>query len=175
MLFKSSLKLISEMAKAECGDSIQTLNMKNLDKDYTDILGNIKTIASSDFMYDPKAVNVQATRVGNVVEMDDLAKYMVGAKIHSIREALDQIAEANGCMKGSVGICVDEDAILEAKAEADKEIEEIADGKKTCRCKGKCTCGANKATQEYTEGMEFIKSCHEQGIAVFKRNSKINF
>lgn len=168
MLFKSSLKLISEMAKAECGDSIQTLNMKNLDKDYTDILGNIKTIASSDFMYDPKAVNVQATRVGNVVEMDDLAKYMVGAKIHSIREALDQIAEANGCMKGSVGICVDEDAILEAKAEADKEIEEIADGKK-------CSSSANKAVKEYTEGMEFIKSCHEQGIAVFKRNSKINF
>lgn len=168
MLFKSSLKLISEMAKAECGDSVQTLNMKNLDKDYTDILGNIKTIASSDFMYDPKAVNVQATRVGNVVEMDDLAKYMVGAKIHSIREALDQIAEANGCMKGSVGICVDEDAILEAKAEADKEVEEIADGKK-------CTGSANKAVKEYTEGMEFIKSCQEQGITVFKRNSKINF
>ena len=175
MLFKSSLKLISEMAKAECGDSVQTLNMKNLDKDYTDILGNIKTIASSDFVYDPRAVNVQATRVGNVVEADDLAKYMVGAKIHDIREALDQIAVANGCEKGSVGICVDEDAILETKAEADKEIEDIADGKKTCHCKGECTCGAKKAVKEYTEGMEFIKSCCEQGIAVYKRNSKVNF
>ena len=175
MLFKSSLKLISEMAKAECGDSVQTLNMKNLDKDYTDILGNIKTIASSDFVYDPRAVNVQATRVGNVVEADDLAKYMVGAKIHDIREALDQIAVANGCEKGSVGICVDEDAILETKAEADKEIEDIADGKKTCHCKGECTCGAKKAVQEYTEGLDFIKSCCEQGIAVYKRNSKVNF
>lgn len=175
MLFKSSLKLISEMAKSECGDSVQTLNMKNLDKDYTDILGNIKTIASSDFVYDPRAVNVQATRVGNVVEADDLAKYMVGAKIHDIREALDQIAVANGCEKGSVGICVDEDAILETKAEADKEIEDIADGKKTCHCKGECTCGAKKAVKEYTEGMEFIKSCCEQGIPVYKRNSKVNF
>jgi hypothetical protein len=175
MLFKSSLKLISEMAKAECGDSVQTLNMKNLDKDYTDILGNIKTIASSDFVYDPRAVNVQATRVGNVVEADDLAKYMVGAKVHDIREALDQIAVANGCEKGSVGICVDEDAILETKAEADKEIEDIADGKKTCHFKGACTCGAKKAVKDYTEGMEFIKYCCEQGIAVYKRNSKVNF
>ena len=175
MLFKSSLKLISEMAKAECGDSVQTLNMKNLDKDYTDILGNIKTIANTDFVYDPRAVNVQATRIGNVVEMDDLAKYMMGAKIHNISEALDQIAVANGCEKGSVGICVDEDTILEAKAEADKEIEDIADGTKTCHCKGECTCGAKKAIKEYTEGMEFIKSCCKQGIAVYKRNSKVNF
>ena len=97
MLFKSSLKLISEMAKAECGDPVQTLNMKNLDKNYMDIIGNIKTIASSDFVYDARAVNVQSTRIGNVVEMDDLAKYMVGAKVRSIREALDRISVANGC------------------------------------------------------------------------------
>lgn len=166
MLFKSSLKLISEMAKSECGDSVQTLNLKNLDKDYTDILGNIKTIASSDFVYDPRAVNVQDTRIGNVVEMDDLAKYMVGAKVHDITEALNQIAEGNGCEKGSIGICVDEDAILEAKCEADKEVEAIADGKDCCK---------TKAVKEYAEGMEFIKSCREQGIAIYKRNFKVNF
>lgn len=174
MLFKSSLKLISEMAKAECGDSVQTLNLKNLDKDYTDILGNIKTIASSDFVYDPRAVNVQATRIGNIVEMDDLAKYMVGAKVHNITEALNQIAKGNGCKKGSIGICVDEDAILEAKEKADKEIEAIADGKSACNSKGKSCCNT-KAVKEYAEGMEFIKSCREQGITIYKRNSKVNF
>ena len=40
---------------------------------------------------------------------------------------------------------------------------------------GHTGCGANKAVKEYAEGMEFIKSCHEQGIAVYKRNSKVNF
>ena len=175
MLFKSSLKLISEMAKSECGDSVQTLNLKNLDKDYTDILGNIKTIASSDFVYDPRAVNVQDTRIGNVVEMDDLAKYMVGAKVHDITEALNQIAVGNGCEKGSIGICVDEDAILEVKCEADKEVEAIADGKDCYDSSKGESCCKTKAVKEYAEGMEFIKSCREQGISIYKRNSKVNF
>lgn len=173
-LFKKSLELISELAKTECGDDCNTINNKSAEIEFDTVLGDMPIVPNNQFKYVPEAVNIQVTKLGYVVEMDDLAKYMLGAKVHGFAEALDQIATGNGVEPGSIKVCIDEDAVKAAKDDAVK-------GKGTGKCKkcgnpvDHCTCGKCEESFEFEETLNVINACKEQGIEIVKRSSKVNY
>lgn len=173
-LYKKSLELISELAKTECGDNCKTINNKNAKIEFDTVMASIQNVANSEFKYVPEAVNVQVTKAGYLVEMDDLAKFMIGADIRNFSEALDLVAEGNGVEKGSIGICIDEDAVEVSMNEAVKGKNKGV-CKKCGKPKEKCECGSYEEGTEFEDTMNIIKVCQEQGIKLFKRSSKINF
>lgn len=183
MLFKNSLQLVAELAAMDCakcsadGDSVRNVEVGS-------ILDHIGPLSKA-FELSAESVRVFHADENYVVEFDELAKFMLGNKIKSFREAIDKIADAN--LITDLGICIDEEVLEEASKAAKKAKSKVCPkcGKTADKCtcdhkddvckkcgkpKAKCTCDSKSKNEstDYENSIAILRACVEQGISLYK-------
>lgn len=152
--FKDSVQLISEMSHPDpkmITSNQRTLSSKTVGIEFDSILKGMDRLSAGQLKYVPEMVVVQRVPSGYMVEMDDLAKYMMGSNITSFSEALTNIRNANPGMDDELplSIGVDEESILATIEEAKKESRRICP-----ECGNpipECTCGKGKMSESTEE------------------------
>ena len=152
--FKDSVQLISEMSHTDpkmITSNQRTLSSKTVGIEFDSILKGMDRLSAGQLKYVPEMVVVQRVPSGYMVEMDDLAKYMMGSNITSFSEALTNIRNANPGMDDELplSIGVDEESILATIEEAKKESRRICP-----ECGNpipECTCGKGKMSESTEE------------------------
>jgi len=152
--FKDSVQLISEMSHPDpkmITSNQRTLSSKTVGIEFDSILKGMDHLSAGQLKYVPEMVVVQRVPSGYMVEMDDLAKYMMGSNITSFSEALTNIRNANPGMDDELplSIGVDEESILATIEEAKKESRRICP-----ECGNpipECTCGKGKMSESTEE------------------------
>ena len=152
--FKDSVQLISEMSHPDpnmIASNQRTLSSQTVGIEFDSLLKGMDRLSARQLKYVPEMVVVQTVPSGYMVEMDDLAKYMMGSNITSFSEALDNIRNANPGMNPELplSIGVDEESILATLEAAKKESRRICP-----ECGNpiaECTCGKGKVSESSEE------------------------
>lgn len=120
-LFKNGLGLIAEMAKCESGTTDEDLEIKMNSISFDDILDDMDSIQMGELSCTAEMVTVrECKRLGvDLVEVDELAKYMVSNKIRDFKVAVENVAEACNRDASKFAIVIDESAIRTAVKEAE--------------------------------------------------------
>jgi predicted transcriptional regulator len=121
-LFKDTTRLIVEMAKGDCnGLTGEDLEVKLNSISFDDILDDMQSIQMGELGYTAEMVTVrECSRLGyDVVEMDELAKYMISENIRDFKEAVENIAEACNRDPKNFAIVIDESAVRQSLQEAE--------------------------------------------------------
>ena len=141
--FKDSVQLISGVSNQDQnitrGDRL--LTSKNASIEFDSLLKGMEHLSPNQLKYVPEMVVVQRVPSGYMVEMDDLAKYMMGSGISSFSEAINNIRNANPGMNSEfpINIGIDEGSILATLEAVKKESKKICPkcGKPIAECKCK--------------------------------------
>lgn len=126
-LFKDSMQLINEMAKDKCCSSLtdDDLEVQLTNLKFGEILADMNSIQMGDLTMKAEMVTLrECKRLGcDIVELDELAKYMTRNQINNFKEALTNIAEVNGRDANNIAIVVDEEAVQSAIEEAEYTVK----------------------------------------------------
>lgn len=163
---KDSFQIFAEAAKTE---SFNTDNIFTSDvlADFEDTYKELRTISIDDIFYPAQSVPVMQVKkvtegVQYCVEMDMLAKYMKSSGITNIKEALENVCEANEISIEECALVVESEdyarqVVEEAKGNK-KKLKAVSDDsfliknmhnnsikvRKKCSCKGKCKCSVRE-------------------------------
>jgi hypothetical protein len=126
-LFKNTVQLITEMSKSEnSGLSPEKIDVKMTSIDFKALMKDMESISMGDLASTFTAESVAVRHINklgyDLVEMDELAKYMTINGVRSFKEAISNIAEAccpGGRDPANFAVVVDESAIENAIAEAE--------------------------------------------------------
>jgi predicted transcriptional regulator len=121
-LFKDTTQLIVEMAKGTASDlTDKDLDVKLTNISFDDILKDMQSIQMGELAFTAEMVTVRGCkRLGyDLVEIDELAKYMMGNQITDFKEAINNIAKSCDRDPAQFAIVVDESAIRDAVHEAE--------------------------------------------------------
>ena len=120
-LFKNSTQLIVEMTKGEGGITDDDLEVKLNSISFDDVLDDMQSIQMGELGYKVEMVTVrECKRLGyDLVEMDELAKYMVSNNIRDFKEAVENVAESCGRDIKKFAIVIDEASIKNSIHEAE--------------------------------------------------------
>ena len=158
-LFKNSLELIAEISKMEAGNTTKIINSKSVGVEFDTVLAGMEKLTPKELTYVPEAVNVHKNKRLDcyVVEMDDLAKYMISANISSFKEAVDNIAEAYSIDSSKIALCIDEASCKEAckKAKNEEVCKGCGNPKSKCTCESKC--------ESYVADLALAEACGGNG------------
>lgn len=157
-LFKDGLGLIVEMAKHEAGNSAEDLDLKMTTINFDDLLDDMQSIQMGELDYAVEMVVVREnTRLGyDLVELDELAKYMYSNKVSDFKEAIENIAECNGRNASKFAIVIDESAIREAIKEAE------------C-CKGADEMFYKAKVEGVVSAKKVLEMLYDKGLNVVKK------
>lgn len=159
-LFKSPFELLTEACKAEDAELCDA-NIDDIEQDLDDTFGDIEELDDDDELsYTVEMVNVieQKTSTGcrYLVEMDNLAKYMMSANITDVSEAVSNIAESNSLEVDTMCVVIEsEDYLLSLLQEARK-----AKGPASTRAK------------HIKADLEVINMVKTKGLKVLKKKSR---
>jgi len=121
-LFKNPMALITEMSRGECpGKCNDDLTVDLTHIDFSALLDDMQSISMGELKFTEAMVTVrECSRLGfDLVEIDELAKYMQSNKIRNFKEAIENIAEHCERDASKFAIVIDESAIKEAIQEAE--------------------------------------------------------
>lgn len=160
-LYKNSLELMSEACKTECGtdDDVESLTLDDTKADVDDMLGDADEVDDDELGYTEEAVNLfNSPRLNCVlVEMDNLAKYMITNKITDISEALTNVAEHYEIDPATLAVVVESDEYIS------ELIEEARSVKKEFK---------SKTAQDAKSMPAVLKMLKVKGIRVVKRKGR---
>lgn len=131
MLMKSCTDIIKEAAIAE-DFNVSDIVTDELKSRYSDCMNNMPIVDKSLVSYNCRMVPVFQNESGYFVEMDNVVKYMNSFEITDVKEAIENIAEANEIRLDNMSLVIEskdymdsiiESAIIQSKA-GDKSLLE---------------------------------------------------
>lgn len=106
MLTKSCTNIIREAAAAE-DFNVSDIITDELKSRYSDCMCNMPIIDKSVVSYNCRMVPVFQNESGYFVEMDSIVKYMNSFEITDVKEAMENIAEANNIDLESMSLVIE--------------------------------------------------------------------
>jgi len=158
-LFKNSTQLIIEMTKGEGGITDDDLDIKLNSISFDDVLADMQSIQMGELGYKVEMVTVrECKRLGyDLVEMDELAKYMVSNNIRDFKEAIENVAESCARDSKKFAIVIDEASIRNSIYEAE--------------CSSKCADEVFKKAKvnNVADTKKVLDILYDKGLNVVKR------
>ena len=117
-MYKTGLEILAEMAKTEDNHSYEDLEAAMANIKFNSILKDMGEALMGDVKLHVEAVSVhRCSRLNSyLVEMGDICRYMRSNDVHSFKEAIKNVSEANSTEDftinpDQVSLVIDEDAI----------------------------------------------------------------
>lgn len=126
MLTKSCVDIIKEAALAEdC--HVTNMIADELKTRYNDCVKEMPIIPKSVIDYNVDMVPVFQNESSYFVEMDNVVKYMNTARINDIKEAMENIAEANELKLENVSLVIESKGYMQSVIESAIEMSKAGD------------------------------------------------
>lgn len=149
--------IISEAANGET-ENFDSLDFSELVNDFRNDVLDSATELEEEVAIHPQAVPVYVSEEANcnLVELDELAKFMESWDISDPMEAIEQIAEANHIGPETIGLLIESNDYYEEMIEEAKSIKPT---------------GFNRKKKDLKKSSEMFKNIYNKGLKVFKKKS----